>query len=81
MAFRAPPGGQRAPTPLQPYHPRPSNVLRHSSLVGEGPMLGPQLPHHAGRHLLVLDLDETLVHAQFVEAAGADYVLSGEWGC
>ena len=38
-------------------------------------MLPPPLPHHEGRHLMVLDLDETLVHSSFQPVASCDLSL------
>eukprot|EP00768_Dysnectes_brevis_P001718 gnl/Dysnectes_brevis/1476_a1670_3440.p1 GENE.gnl/Dysnectes_brevis/1476_a1670_3440~~gnl/Dysnectes_brevis/1476_a1670_3440.p1 ORF type:complete len:244 (+),score=70.47 gnl/Dysnectes_brevis/1476_a1670_3440:839-1570(+) len=40
------------------------------------PILPKQLQQHQGRKLMVLDLDETLVHSSFKPEAGADFVLS-----
>jgi RNA polymerase II subunit A small phosphatase-like protein len=42
------------------------------------PVLGPQLPHDAGKKTLVLDLDETLVHSSFRPVPSPDYVIPVE---
>lgn len=65
-------------TPLPPPRDRLSVVRRPSSTVGQGPLLGPQLPADTGKVCLVLDLDETLVHSSFKPVPNADYVLPVE---
>lgn len=43
-----------------------------------GPFLGPQKKDHRGRHTLVLDLDETLVHSSFVEISNYSFIIPVE---
>lgn len=42
------------------------------------PMIGPQKRHHLGRHTLVLDLDETLVHSSFVKIPNYSFIIPVE---
>ena len=39
------------------------------------PLLPAQLPKYSGKHLLILDLDETLVHSSFEPVVGADMTI------
>lgn len=73
-----PPPGHDDPPPCQHPVGRINNVRRASSTVGEGPLLGTLMDIDQGKHCLVLDLDETLVHSSFKPVPNADYVLPVE---
>lgn len=50
----------------------------HASNSSSNPLLGDRWPSDAGKKLLVLDLDETLVHSSFKPVAHCDYVIPVE---
>jgi RNA polymerase II subunit A small phosphatase-like protein len=52
-----------------------SNFNSTASLSGKRCLLGPQADVHKGRHCLVLDLDETLVHSSFQPTAVFDFQI------
>lgn len=62
-----------------PIAPKPSNSTHqysgNTSLSGKRCLLGPQDERHKGRHCLVLDLDETLVHSSFQPTAVFDFQI------
>ena len=53
-----------------------TNRRRRNERKGNDPLLPPQLPHLFGKPTLVLDLDETLVHASFIPGTAADLAFS-----
>ncbi|GBF99494.1 CTD small phosphatase [Raphidocelis subcapitata] len=63
-----------APRPAQ-QHPWPPPK---SPRVYDRPAIGPPRARDAGKKLLVLDLDETLVHSSFRPVANADFILPVE---
>lgn len=56
----------------------PTSRRRRNERKGNGPLLPPQLPHYFGKPTLVLDLDETLVHASFTPGTAGDLVFQLE---
>eukprot|EP00300_Choanocystis_sp_HF-7_P007942 c15605_g1_i1.p1 GENE.c15605_g1_i1~~c15605_g1_i1.p1 ORF type:complete len:409 (-),score=103.25 c15605_g1_i1:120-1295(-) len=50
-------------------------IFQFSSFTRRKTLLPPQHPRDIGKKTLVLDLDETLVHASFDEVDGADFVV------
>eukprot|EP00759_Apiculatamorpha_spiralis_P020911 PhF_6_TR26105/c2_g2_i2/m.36909/K15731/CTDSP; carboxy-terminal domain RNA polymerase II polypeptide A small phosphatase len=61
-------GQQAYTTTSNNLSPQPLNTSTRS-------LLPPPMPHHQGQNLLVLDIDETLVHSSFSHVQGVDLVL------
>lgn len=53
----------------------PANRRTRAGHKDKGVLLPPQLPCHFGKPTLVLDLDETLVHASFIPGTTGDFVF------
>jgi len=53
----------------------PASRRSRNERKGNRPLLSPQLPLYFGKPTLILDLDETLVHASFAPGAAGDFVF------